>query len=365
MGFAELVLLLQITASVALGQAAGSGKPSDLPNEPEALVRSLYTQVVALHPLGSPGPAFDVFAPYLSRALRHRIEVNEACQDDWERLYKNTNSKPPFLEFGLYSGDDLRAEPQAFSIERVQAEKDGSFLVRVRLSRESPPEHPWVWRVAAVVVREGDRLAVDDVIWLRDRPGDADRRLSKVLTEECDGPRWVGLPMSERGQALCRKWLVRVDPRLGKAAVLLPTTPSDMEVFEGIGCLMASRGNRNPARFSGATSPGVSHVLPAATVELAALYYISYLYSGNWRYGDGVALWNRDGVINPPGSIDVAYAAYTAWHEKLAEMGLSAARARHLEPLTGTGLSWYGKPVLGPGQNDKPTAKTGRASERR
>ncbi len=192
MNLARLVLLLPLAVSLACSHDAGNGKPGGLPNDPEALVQSLYHEVVSIHPLGCPGRDFKVFAPYLSKALVHEIDVNIACQDDWDRQYKNTSFKPPFLEFGLYSGDDMRAEPQAFSIERVHAEKDASFLVQVKLSRESPPEHPWVWRVAAVLVRENGRLVVDDVIWLRDGWQDVDLRLSKILTEGCDGPRWVG-----------------------------------------------------------------------------------------------------------------------------------------------------------------------------
>src|SRR5437867_2618501 len=128
MNLLRFLLLLQLTTPLALGQAAGNSKPASLPNQPEALVRSLYTEVVARHPLGSPGGAnIKAFAPYLSKALLHRIDINVASQNDWDRQNPDPNSKPPFLEFGLFSGDDLRAEPQAFHIERVQAEKDGSI----------------------------------------------------------------------------------------------------------------------------------------------------------------------------------------------------------------------------------------------
>jgi hypothetical protein len=186
------IILLQFATILALGQSAHPSKPSSLPNQPQALVRSLYTEVVGRHPLGSPGANFKVFAPYLSKALLHRIDINVACQDDWDRQNPGPNSKPPFLEFGLYTGDDLRAEPQAFHIERVQAEKDGSIRVYVKLTHKEPGESPWTWGVAAVVVRENGHFVVDDVIYLKDSPQDVDVRLSEYLSQGCDGSRWVG-----------------------------------------------------------------------------------------------------------------------------------------------------------------------------
>ena len=193
MNHSRFLLLLLFTPPFALGQAAYQAQPASLPNDPKALVRNLYKEVVALHPLGSPGgAAIKVFAPYLSNALLHRIDINVACQDDWDRQHPDRNSKPPFLEFGLFSGDDLRAEPGSFHIERVQSDKDGSFLVYVRLTRGVPPEDTDVWHVEAIVIREDGHFVVDDVIYVRDRPQGVDVRLSEYLSQGCDGPRWVG-----------------------------------------------------------------------------------------------------------------------------------------------------------------------------
>jgi hypothetical protein len=188
------VFLLQFVAILAQGQTAHPTKPLSLPNEPEPLVRSLYTEVVARHPLGSPGGAdVKVFAPYLGKVLLHRIEINVACQNDWDRQNPDPNSKPPFLEIGLFSGDDLRAEPQAFNIERVQAEKDGTIRVYVKLTHDEPGESPWFWHVAAILRRENGHFVVNDVIYLKDGPQDVDARLSEYLSQGCDGPHWVGL----------------------------------------------------------------------------------------------------------------------------------------------------------------------------
>lgn len=189
----RLLLLLPLAAPLALGQAAGNGNPPSLPNEPKALVRSLYNEVVARHPLGNPvGEDMNVFAPYLSKALLHRIDVNSACLSDWNRQNPDPNSKPPFLESGLFTGDDERAEPTAFHIERVQAEKNASIRVYVKLTRDDPGESPEIWNVAAILVRENGHFVVDDVIYFKDSPQDRDVRLSEYLSQDCDGPHWVG-----------------------------------------------------------------------------------------------------------------------------------------------------------------------------
>lgn len=113
--------------------------------------------------------------------------------------------------------------------------------------------------------------------------------------------------------------------------------------MEGMSCLLQCRGITREAGISGATHYEVSAGLPRATVELAALYYISFLFTGQRTHADGVALWNSDGVINPPGSIDTAYEAYERWFRRVQELGLATAREQGLNPLEGTGLAWYGK----------------------
>jgi hypothetical protein len=195
------VLILQFVTTVVLGQAVGNGKPASLRDQPEALVRNLYSEVVTRHPLGVPGgAAFKIFKPYLSKTMLHRIDVNIACQDDWERQHPDPNSKPPFLEFGLFSGDNLRAEPRSFQIERVVSEKDSPIRVYVKLTHDEPVGTLWTWRVAAILVREDEHVVVDDVIYLKDGPQDLDVRLSEYLSQGCDGPRWVGYGDRKNGQ---------------------------------------------------------------------------------------------------------------------------------------------------------------------
>lgn len=189
------ILLLHFSTTLALAQSAPQPTTASLPNQPEALVRSLYTEVVARHPIGIPADVnMKGFAPYLSKALIHRIDVAVACAADYDRQYPDPNLKPPFvwLEAGLFSGDDERAEPRAFDIERAQSEKGGSFRLYVRLTWGAPPGDHEIWHVAVIVLREDGHFVVDDVIYLKDEGRPVESRLSEYLSAGCDGPRWVG-----------------------------------------------------------------------------------------------------------------------------------------------------------------------------
>jgi len=187
-------------ATLALGQSSNSTEASRLPRQSTAFVQSLYRQIVARHPTGLPqGADMEVLAPYLSKRLLHRIELSRACAGDWvrqdqKRMLSNNQvpEKAPFgwAESGLFSGADERTEPDAFVIERTEAEKDGSIRVFVKLTLSSPPSE--TWKVAIVVVRENGHSVVDDVIYPMDKSDPSDVWLAKLLSHGCDGPHWVG-----------------------------------------------------------------------------------------------------------------------------------------------------------------------------
>jgi len=188
------VVLLQFATTFALGQLAHQSKPPSVPEKPEALVQSLYNEVVARHPVGIPrGGDMKTFAPYLSTALFHRIDSALACENDYYRRHQNPNLKPEiaWLEFGLFTGGDEKVSPRVFHVEKAQSEKDGSFRVDVRLTWGSPLK-PWIWRVVAIVVREHGHFVIDDVIFLKEDDLDDEFSLSETLTSGCDGPHWVG-----------------------------------------------------------------------------------------------------------------------------------------------------------------------------
>ena len=179
----------------AFGQLTQLGGRVDTPKQPVALVRSLYAQVVFRHPIGvTKGFEMTTFAPFLSKALRHRIDQTAACEADWFRQYPQTGMKPGFgwLELGLFSGDGENAGPSAFQIERTQAEKSGAVRVYLTLTHAESNEPSWAWQVAAIVRREGRRYVLDDVIYLKDKNNPSDVRLSQVLSSGCNGPHWIG-----------------------------------------------------------------------------------------------------------------------------------------------------------------------------
>jgi hypothetical protein len=189
--------LATLMMAPAWGQAVAQGKPAALPNRSDALVGSLYEQVIARHPLGVPdGEDVKIFAPYLSKALLHRFDLNDACLADWYRQNPDPDLKPivGMIESGVFSGPDDESEPQIFHIERTEPRKDGSSRVYVRLTWNSPPVDPLTWYVAAIVVPEDGRLVVNDVLFLKNRQGDVEYRLSKALSSGCKGGRWVGRP---------------------------------------------------------------------------------------------------------------------------------------------------------------------------
>jgi hypothetical protein len=164
-----------------------------LPHEPQAFVRSLYSQVIARAPGGIPeGADWKIFAPYMSRALQHRIALAVACETDWFRQHKDLLIKAPFgtSEMGLFSGSNEETSPRTFHIERTGPQKDGSIRVYVTLGL---PQYKMTWPVAVALHREDARLVIDDVIFLKDEHTnqDKDYRLSQALSYGCHGGRWV------------------------------------------------------------------------------------------------------------------------------------------------------------------------------
>ncbi len=189
------VLLQLMTPLTVSNSAQHTDRPPQSAGSPKMLVRSLYKRVVARHPLGVPeGENMKILAPYLSKALLHRMDLAIACVDDWHRQNPEPHLKPElgWLELGPFSGDNERASPKSFVVERKEAMKNGSFRVYVKLARPFPGEPPSSWRVAAIVVRENGQFVVDDVIYLKDEELGREYRLSEYLSAGCDGPHWIG-----------------------------------------------------------------------------------------------------------------------------------------------------------------------------
>ena len=125
------------------------------------------------------------------------------------------------------------------------------------------------------------------------------------------------------------------------------TIPSN--VVAGIECLLKLEGRKKIGVRSGA-KPEISQRVPEASVEINALYTISELFYHNDDFADAIALVSvpieRHGeyheyVFNSKKYIKRAFASYRRWFEKVKEIGLEEARKQKLDPLAGSGVTWY------------------------
>lgn len=190
------IILLQFATILCLGQVEHSERSNSRkqPGAPEEVVRSLYREVVARHPMGIPdGKEWKRIAPYLSKKLIGRLNTTKACEKDYFRQYPDPNSKPPFdwMERGLFSGSWEEAAPASFRFDKTEPENDGSFRIHLSLRYRYPPPPEW-WHIVVIVVEENGRFVVDDVISFPEDVKGGETRLSELLAHGCDGPKWVG-----------------------------------------------------------------------------------------------------------------------------------------------------------------------------
>lgn len=113
------------------------------------------------------------------------------------------------------------------------------------------------------------------------------------------------------------------------------------KLLEAAECLLKLKGKTSSSNLSTVFGLGHSSRLPSPTVKVAALYYISALYYKKWRHANGIMLIDNDGKRNTKESVEAAYKAYQSWFEKVKEIGLEEARKQKLDPLAGSGVSWY------------------------
>jgi hypothetical protein len=180
-GYVCLLPLMAVSACHRAPQA----KSPDPSAQVSAMIDNLYKAVVARRPRSIPDR--KIFGPYLSKGLLHGFDLDDACFDRWNRANPDPNLKPPvgLIEFGVFSGGVADGEPQTFHVEKVEAEKDGSYHALVTLTY-AEPTFKQTWQVAPVVIRENGRFVVNDVIYLKQQDQDEDR-LSHVLIEDCHG----------------------------------------------------------------------------------------------------------------------------------------------------------------------------------
>ncbi|HEV2577235.1 MAG TPA: hypothetical protein VGU25_08490 [Acidobacteriaceae bacterium] len=181
---------------------------SDLPRllDEEAVIdvtRNLYDAIVARHPLGIPrGQDMMKISPLLSKSLRAQLQTAQACHDDYLRQHPRRENlpEPRWFNAGLFTGDSKLAAPKAALADHKERQQNGSFQVRVWLSRDdiAPKSSSAAlqWRtshVSALVKSEQARFVLDDI---RLFAGDSADSPSHLLSESfagCDGRHWVGV----------------------------------------------------------------------------------------------------------------------------------------------------------------------------
>jgi hypothetical protein len=125
---------------------------------------------------------------------------------------------------------------------------------------------------------------------------------------------------------------------------------TDEQVIAAIGCLLQLENDSRTTVFGGGPRIiYVSQLFGPAPVKLAALLYISYLFTRNLNLFTAVALRGPGAesarsqwlYVTSDGAIAKAYESYRSWYEKVKRIGLARAREQKLDPLEGTGLYWY------------------------
>ena len=189
-----LKAFLFCSAGFALAVAAQTAEQATPPTSPGSMVQSVYRKVQNRAPSGLLDDAdMRIFAPYLSKSLRRKIDLAQGCEKDWARKNRGQIMKAPFAwsEFGMFSGANERTSPGRFHIEIIRKTRDGAFQVVVGLAYR-PGDGPGSWRVTDRVIQEDGRFVIDDVFFLKDGTEDGSTLTSR-FSEGCVGARWVGL----------------------------------------------------------------------------------------------------------------------------------------------------------------------------
>ena len=141
----------------------------------------------------------------------------------------------------------------------------------------------------------------------------------------------------------CADWTSKIDLTIVREADFEPLSLPDNQKLAGVACLLALETNHHEARISGATRSEVSQMFPPATADVAALFYISYIFTKNWTHGDAIALWGHEGRINNADDISLAYQKYREWFKRVSKIGWKKAQKEGIQPLANCPVSWYGK----------------------
>jgi hypothetical protein len=183
-----------------------------------SVVHRFYATVIKHHPIGIPtGAAKDALWPLLSRRLVRRLDLLQACEDDYFRRNQRLLNPEPragdpyppailkpaigWLEYGLFSGGNENALPAEISVRGVDAVGRDTFRVRVQFTYRDtfetygrPPDesNTFQWPGVVVVVRAQNGYRIDDYLPVDAESGKTSTPLSEDFPE-CKSGRWVGL----------------------------------------------------------------------------------------------------------------------------------------------------------------------------
>jgi len=154
--------------------------------------------------------------------------------------------------------------------------------------------------------------------------------------------REVQMRARPNSQRPCLYWYSRVDPRIKLPQdEKVPDVNDERELQKGIACLLQLEGNENPSSIKGATSPRTSQTFSTTSVQVAALYYVSYLYYEKWDHAHAAVLVDESSTKDQKKTVAKAFEAYRRWFGEVKKIGLHEARKAEADPLAGSGIRWY------------------------
>lgn len=142
---------------------------------------------------------------------------------------------------------------------------------------------------------------------------------------------------------VCQYWYSQVDPSVSKPDSIRSIDGKvDDKALKGIECLLKLQGQKGLAKFGGASRNDVSQIFENPTVEVAALYYISFLYYQKWDHANAVALTDiKTGEVVKGDRVAEVYAYYKEWFKQVKQIGIDQARLKGLDPLKDKKIIWY------------------------
>jgi hypothetical protein len=143
----------------------------------------------------------------------------------------------------------------------------------------------------------------------------------------------------------CSKWQSKVDSSIVYSGVIpKPSELTPDEKMKAISCLFYMEGRKCEGQLFGVTKFNISQILPRASIEIGALYYIRSIYYGKWDHCNGVAIVDSNRDMNKDEAVAKVYESYKKWFEKVKQIGLKKALEMGLDPMDDCldAIWWYG-----------------------